>query len=464
MLPLKRPIWFQFTSPAASSKTAADFAFWTACLCTVALFWLTRLTYWASTSERLFSDMLDFDLIARRVLHNFCYDFNPFFKSYTTPTIPSLRAAQIMLFGDTINAWQWFQTMLLFIGLVWLAWEVCRASGSRWLALILVLVVALSRPSIFWSLKLAREGLGEGFAYLAMAAGMAVLRTWSRPVGFLAGFIFCSAMHIRGTFILALPFVLLILLWPATVRIRPAPNFRRRAAICIAFCAGLAVIWLPWAARSYRLYRHPVLLTTMAPYVFFWDLGVSKVTLPDGSTIEVSAQGLQKEAPTRFENDYQASQYAAQLMKAYLRQNAAEVPQLFARRILNTIYDPDVHLTTVSRSDIFPEARWDENLVDKTPGAILFGVVGLFAAAFALSGRLMLLPILSVIPWLNAAIMIGYARMLESFIPVIIFGNLLLAAVVWKSLRIFAASYEAPFRPTPRSIARCIGLSEGGPR
>ena len=65
-------------------------------------------------------------------------------------------------------------------------------------------------------------------------------------------------------------------------------------------------------------------------------------------------------------------------MTAYLRQNAAEVPQLFARRILNTIYDPDVHLTTVSRSDIFPEARWDENLVDKTPGAILFGVVGLF--------------------------------------------------------------------------------------
>jgi hypothetical protein len=391
-------------------------------------FWVSRYWYWSITEELPFSDMADFDSTARTILSSFCFDFNSFFRGYNVPTVPALRAIQIFLLGDSMRGWQLFQAALLFVGMLWLSRELLLSTRSRWLVVVFLWTFVLSKSSLFWSLKLAREGVGEAFTVLVSAAIMNMRRTRTVNTHLVAGGLFAAAMLVRGSFIFALPLVACLVLVRDFSLLRK--DYLKSLALkgsCL-FIIGLLAVWGPWVFRSYRLYGHPVLLSTVGPYVFFWDLGEVRVRAESGDEIVFSTNTLQTEAYTKFHNDYEAFQYSKKLMGLYVRQNLQKLPALFASRVVRTITDRDVHLTKVSRFDLFPGTSFDEDVLrDKSMAVVVLGLTGLVALSIVYgSASLAVLFLLTFIPWINAAIMIGYARMLESFISLLLFGQVAL--------------------------------------
>ena len=121
--------------------------------------------------------MGDLDYIAKGILNSFTFDFNSYWKTYAVPTVSTLRAIQTLILGDSLFAWEVFQGVLLCSGLIWLAFEIKRLTNSKVLPLVLLFTVALSKSSVFWSLKLAREGAAEALMYLTIAALLAAMRT-----------------------------------------------------------------------------------------------------------------------------------------------------------------------------------------------------------------------------------------------------------------------------------------------
>lgn len=409
-------------------------------------FWVSRYWYWSITEEVPFSDMADFDHTARTILSSFCFDFNAFFRGYNVPTVPALRAIQIFLLGDSMRGWQLFQASILFLGMLWVSRELLLSTRSRWLVVLFLWTFVLSKSSLFWSLKLAREGVGEAFTLLVSAAIMYARRSRSAGAHLTAGGLFAAAMLVRGSFIFALPLVACLVL------VRDFSSLRRERVKSLAlkgvclFAVGLLVVWGPWVFRSYRLYGHPVLLSTVGPYVFFWDLGEVRVRAESGDEIVFSTNTLQSEAYTKFSNDYEAFQYSKKLMNLYVRQNLRTLPTLFASRVVKTITDHDVHLTKVSRFDLFPGTSFDEAvLMDKSMVVVVFGLLGLVALSVVYgSASLAVLFVLTFIPWINAAIMIGYARMLESFISVLLFGQLALVFCLYRVVASRLKFWKAP--------------------
>jgi len=184
----------------------------------------------------------------------------------------------------------------------------------------------------------------------------------------------------------------------------------------------------------------------VGPYVFFWDLGEVKVRTESGEELVFSTNTLQTEAYTKFSNDYEAFQYSKKLMNLYVRQNLRTLPTLFASRVARTITDRDVHLTKVSRFDLFPGTSFDDAVLrDKSMAVVTLGLLGLLALPIVYaSPSLAVLFLLTFIPWINAAIMIGYARMLESFISFLLFGQVALVFCVYRVVVNHLGSLKAP--------------------
>ena len=160
------------------------------------IFWSLRLSYWSTVSEEPFSDMANFDQVAHGIAANWTFDWSPFWKTYTTPTLPTARAVQIVLFGDTLTSWRLFQTTLTFTASLWLAYEIYIISGSRVLAFGLLFAIALSKPSIFWSLKLAREGFHEMLVYALSACFLRSART-RKPIACLTTGVLTAALFLN---------------------------------------------------------------------------------------------------------------------------------------------------------------------------------------------------------------------------------------------------------------------------
>ncbi len=426
-------------------------ALWSFALVSV-LFWILRIVYWNNNTEPLFSDMLDYDGVAHAVLSSFSFKFNDFWWTYITPTVPAMRAFQMLLFGESIRAWQFFQATLLFVGLLWLCFEIYVVSSKLWLSFFLFLFVAISKSSIFWSLKLSRDGVNEVCLYFACASVLSCLRSQSLLRAFMAGVFVCAAVHVRGTYIFALPFLFLLffICVPTSAVVERRKLFISRSLL---FCLGLSVIWGPWVVRNYRLYDRVLLLSTNSPFIFFWDMGPVSVTLPDGSKKTFTSQSLQQEVAERFPNDYEASVYGDTLVKSYIKENLTSLPTLLVNRVLRTIDDPDVHLTKLSRGVLFEDSWIDNMLLDKSILLILSGSLGLIFIAPLFGRELVTLPLLSILPWLNTAIMVGYARMLESFIPLLLIGNVfIVAGIVSTARRVylqFLAGYGQVGEPRP---------------
>ncbi|MCC6954715.1 MAG: hypothetical protein IT290_11400 [Deltaproteobacteria bacterium] len=382
-----------------------------------ALFWLLRTWYWDITSEEVFSDMSDFQYMANCIVHHFCFWWNDFFQTYSPPTVAVLRATQMVLFGESMLAWRIFSATILFSGVVWLALEIRHLRFGRVLGPLLFASVALSKPSIFWSLKLSREGVGEAFTYLTIAGILFALRNRNAWSAMLAGGVMIAGVLVRGS---AAPLVILIPLY-LLLDGRSSNPARRRATLAGWFLFGMMLVWSPWLIRSYRLYGAVVPLSTQAPYAFFWDLGFVTITLEDGSTITTSAATLQDEAPKNFANDYEASVYANRLVRLWIAEHGAKLPAIMWNRLLHTVSEREVHLTQVPRDRLLPEPV-NFALIDKSELFVALGLVG-YLFALALSPRYLLFLLAATVPWVNAGILVGYGRMLEPSLTVILFGN-----------------------------------------
>lgn len=406
----------------------------------VLLFWFLRLAYWSATAETPFSDMANFDNTAHGIASSWNFQWDGFWRTYTTPTLVTARAFQIVLFGDGLRAWQLFQATLTCAALLWLVREVRLATGSRGLGVALLAFVAISQSSVFWSLKLSREGFHEMLTYLTAAAVLFAIRKDRWEAYALCGAVMAMNFLNRPNSILLVP-PLVLMVFLGRLREQPRQQAERSlssaARLCrpvAAFLLGVGLLWGPWIIRSVRIYGEPVLLNTQGPYGLLWERGRVRVVLPDGRAVVTDATELQREATTRFRTDLEASRYAGTVAWAWIRQERKALPRLVWRNIRRTIDDGTISLTTVSRSRLFA-GPLNYILLDKRPALVYGGVAGLAALAVLYPGRLLVLWLASVVPWLSAAMLLGEPRMLDSALPLVLFGNVAWVIVLWRVVR-----------------------------
>jgi hypothetical protein len=393
------------------------------------IFWTARLYYWGSTAEVPFSDMAGYVQTARHVYLQWDFHWNDFWWTYKLPGQPLLIATSWWVAGgESLRAWQWMQALVTFAGLVWLAREVRVLTGTSWLAVGLVWVVALSKPSVFWSLKYAQEGVAEGFTYCGLAGSLWAMRAPSVPRFAWLGALSGTALLCRPQFVVLMWIVPLVFVGANIGRHRTGvPSRRRLIGLVGVFVGSMALVWAPWVARSYVLYGAFLPMTTQAPYAILWELGDQWVEVPKVGLVTTSVTVLQQEALQRFRNDYEAYRYADAVATAWLRANWRGLPELAARRVTRSVVDRDVHLTQVSRAVLLP-GLWNAALVDKGEWVVGAGLVGfaVFVARWGWVGSL--LPLVVLTPWLTTTVQIGYARYFEPSIPLILFGDVVL---VW---------------------------------
>lgn len=398
------------------------------------IFWSLRLSYWSTVSEEPFSDMANFDQVAHGIAANWTFDWSPFWKTYTTPTLPTARAVQIVLFGDTLTSWRLFQTTLTFTASLWLAYEIYIISGSRVLAFGLLFAIALSKPSIFWSLKLAREGFHEMLVYALSACFLRSART-RKPIACLTTGVLTAALFLnRANSLPLMPVAALLVglsFWPwASARDRA--KWGTMVIALIAFSSGVALLWTPWIIRSVKLYGEPVLLSTQGPYGLLWELEEITVSLEGGRKVTTDVNRLQQEATIQFPTDLAASKYAREVAVAWVRDNLNKLPTITLGRIRRTIYDRSIYLTKVSRQNLYDNFI-DYLLIDKTPYTVLSGLLGLLILGRLYRWELLSLFAAVTVPWLSAAVIVGYPRMLEPAIPMILFGNVAWFALLYRA-------------------------------
>lgn len=327
-------------------------------------------------------------------------------------------------------AWRLLQAVLTFCAIVWLAYEVFRTTGSRWLAIGLLFFVTLSKPSIFWSLKLSREGLHECLTYALIAVFLFACRKRTLIGFFGVGLITAANFLNKPNAILILPFVFAMFVYE---------YWRERATIqspvkatfyALSVCAlGVVLLWGPWVARSVFLYGEPVLLSTQGPYTLLWEIGAFTVELRDGRTVHTDVNELQRTAARDFATDRDSSKYAWDIAKVWMHDHARQLPSMVLERVRRSVRERDIYLTKVSRDALFDNPV-DSLLLDKTVLSVYMGIIGmLLLPVLYRCWPLAFISVAVVIPWLSAAMIVGYPRMLEAALPLILFGN-----VAWSIL------------------------------
>jgi hypothetical protein len=392
----------------------------------VICFWVLRINYWGITTEPIFSDMSGFEKIARGILNNWDFSWDQFHQSFNPPTLATARAFELYVFGEDFRYWQLFQTTIVFIGLIWLVVEIVQATKSKWLGLGLLWVVAWSKPSIFWTLKLARECLAEGFTYWCVAATLFALRTRHWFAFFMTGCLYTIAFLNRVNFVAVVPPVFLVLLISEIRRVHQAQNkrsiVRHSVGLLLAFLLGVCVAWSPWLARSYKLYGNVIPLSTQA--VFFWEMGSFSVHLPDGTAVTTTHAEFESTAPAKFKNDYEAFTYYNNLIVPWLRDNWKwYIGFVFTDRLPRSILQHGELLSKVSRVELFPNFI-NGFLLDKSVELIVLGLIGLcqLCVKFPRVGILTISAV--VVPWFSGLQIIGVPRMLDPYVPLLLFGNL----------------------------------------
>lgn len=402
------------------------------------LFWSLRIGYWSSVTELPFSDMANFEQVSQQVAQSGNFAWSEFWQTYSTPTLFAMRAFQLSIFGDDLLFWRLFQTLLLWGALIWLALELNRLTDRPWLSLLLIAAVALSKPSIFWSLKLSRESIHEMFTYATAATFLFMLRKEKWWAQMLFGVVLMANVLNRPNSLAILPLAFAIYLTVGYLEARrqgTVPSFwslgqaRRYAAAFASILVGVALLWGPWIVRNYRIYGEVVPLSTQAPYSFLWDLGRIEVRLPDNTVVATDVNELQATAPQRFKTDLEASRYAGKLTAAWLREHYREVPGHILRRLEASIAIKVEFLSKVSRTQLFGNPIDRIVLIDKSALGVVFGCLGLLLLPLLYPFGLAIVPAAAIVPWLTGAAIVGYPRMLDPSLPLIMFGNLFLVFV-----------------------------------
>lgn len=362
--------------------------------------------------------MANFDAIAHHLFQNGGFAWSSFWQTYNPPTLVALRAIQIVLLGDTLTAWRIFQLTVTLTGLLWLSYELWQQTNRRFYSVALIWIVTLSQSSIFWSLKLAREGLAEGLSYITIAI---TLLTFRRPTiynFFIAGILYMIASFNRVNFLVMIPFFIILFFWIKKTSIKK--EFKRYLLLIACFLLGIGLIWAPWIIRNYQLYHHFFPLATQGGNTFLWELGDVEMTDVNGQIEMMDIKTLQSEAEERFSDDYEYYVYTQQVVARWISQHWREYPLLIAQRIYHSAVDTKISLTKVSRQDIFP-GSWDIILFDRQIILILIGFLGLILFSWKYPSVTIIF-MTALFPWLATTIFIGYPRMLEPAIPLILFG------------------------------------------
>lgn len=399
------------------------------------LFWWLRIYYWNITSETPFSDMAAYLGMGRGVYENWDFVWNDFWWTFKGPGQPLLIATSWWFAGgESLRAWQYAQTLVLFAGVIWLAREVQLLTRQPWLGIGLLWVVALSKSSVFWSLKYAQETTSEAMTYLCLAGGLWALRNPS-----IVRFAFVGALY--GFAILCRPqCAIYVLVFPLVVfgQAIAAKGWRgllvdrRRQQAVTAFACGVLVVWSPWVARSFVLYDAFVPLTTQGPYAILWELGDERVNVPGHGTVSTDIWPLLEEAPNRFSNDYEASRYASAIAWAWIEANRWRLPEVIGTRLKRSIIDDGASgLTRVSRTELLPSS-WNTILIDKDRSGlvVLAGISGLVLISIRSGVAGVFVSALVLLPWVATASMVGWARYFEPSLPMVLFGNAVVISAI----------------------------------
>jgi hypothetical protein len=400
------------------------------------LFWYLRATYWNVTNEQPFSDMADYLAISERFLCCGMLEHSPFWRSYLKPALPVFGAGVFSIVGEgNLLGWRIFQTGFLFISLLWFGRELLIATSNHWVTIGLYLTVAISKSSIFWSYKFATEGLGEALLYLVCAATLHLYRrgtslVWSTTLGVVTMF----ALYNRPNIILIVPLILLAI----SCHSLPWPRFRQMLTYLpnmLGLAVGFALLAIPFAMRAQGLYGAALFSPTQGPYSFLWEFGAVTVVDQNGEKVTRTAQELQAEAPSKFENDYQAANYAKTFVNAWLAENWNDLyPRLIRNRFFSTIENRDIALSRVPRTKLFDS--WHESiLIDKTWAFFFIGAAGLIIMTFVYGGGLYVVAGSALLPWLFGLFFSSDPRLLEPSLPLVLFGNIALIIVCVRYLQ-----------------------------
>jgi hypothetical protein len=394
------------------------------------LFVVLRLIYWSHVSEEPFSDMADYIHWGRSwAAGDWMMEGQFWGGAYKPPGVPLLYAGVFALTGgQDVDHLRWVQLVISVFGLAFLAWQLVRASGTVLAGLLLILAVAFTKSSVFWSFKVGTEALSEALLYLSLGAALWVYRDSANPFKYLV----LALITVFTTFVRpnSLPLVGVLVLFPL---FKLFGADKKQALRCLtAYVVAVACVWTPWIARNYAYCGQFVPLSTQGPYTFLWELGNVNLPGPSGQRMVVHVNQLQAEAPRQFANDCQASQYAMGLVKLWIKENIASYPDFIKRRLLRYTTDRQIDLTRISRTQLHPAL--DPVLVDKSQVQIAIAIVAALALSlFFTWARIILVALATTLVF--SALFLGDARMFEPFIPLFIFMTLAPAIPMWQWLR-----------------------------
>ena len=173
--------WLRSTLRAHARQIWSVYGFLLLCS---ALFWYLRFAYWRGTYEPPFSDIAGYVTTADNIVRDFFFGFDDNHQTYFTPVTPALIAVAKLIAPVRFElAFRVLIQVITFAAALGVVREIALLTGKRWLAASFLFIVAICRPSIFWSLKLSTEPVCEALLYATAATALAALRTRQLALG-----------------------------------------------------------------------------------------------------------------------------------------------------------------------------------------------------------------------------------------------------------------------------------------
>jgi hypothetical protein len=398
-------------------------------LIVAALFCGTRLYYWAHISETPFSDMADYVNLGREFAEGQWLLHKQFWGAYHTPGVLLFHAAVINLTGSlSIEALRVSQLVFLGTTLLFLAWQLKQTSGTALTGALLLLVVAVSKSSVFWSYKVGSESVSEAWIYLTIGAALWVYHGYTQVWKyFVLGLVAMFGVFVRGN---SLPLVGVLVLFPLFKLVR---TNKKKAAICaVGYALAVFCIWAPWVGRNYMYCEQFVPLTTQGPYSFLWEFGTVEVKIKDGRKIVTSVNQLQADAVKQFPSDCKAGQFANEIARSWLMEHLSQYPAIIKNRLVRYVTDRTEYLTKVSRTELHP--KLDRILIDKSGVLVVCAVLaGLVLSVCYAWVRIVFTAV--VVSVMFSALFLGYPRMFEPYVPLVTFIALSPIIPLWHYIK-----------------------------
>jgi hypothetical protein len=445
--------------PAAASGCVRSPAFWFGlnCVCFVALYWGLRIGYWRETTEAPFSDMGAYIQVADNIVAHRFWGVNNQVHSYFAPVTPTVIALAKLISAEHYHAvYQFIVAVLNFTAVALLGREIAKFTGRTAMGWLFCYLVALAKPSVFWSLKLSTEGLAEALIHLSVALSLMSIRLRSKILCFASGLVYLVLCLNRQQFFAGAPLLFLFFAsgpapsesWravrglfsgstPAGARIRVLAQSQVFAAL---FLAGVLIAWSPWLVRGYRSYHTFLPTSTSGAGAILWEYGGTPIRVrkyervegPNG-VIFTDRGMLGRKIPNDFPNDYQYQEYMRPLSILWLRLNARELPLLYTTRLKHLVAVPGASgLTRVSRDQLFladytgynlpyTHVSWlNTILLDKSAVACFLALAGLVVLAWRRWTTALPFATVALCPWAAVVATVGYERAVEPMIPVLL--------------------------------------------